>query len=483
MTNYLITRSRQRYLVPTNWNGFAGTGKRTREIHGIARSHMLMHYSHSHNTLVSLIDETEQVEKLTSDQIIHDKTYLPRIVEGWHKAESALMSVSKKILQTDFSQASRQDLLKAYRDVMEGWIENDAWNVQPWFAGSAKLEQHIRDSLRKQSIDLSEEVFITLCTCPQLSVGADEELAILRTLETLSTADQATYKLAADRLARQFYWLPFGYDGPTLYTAEHYLGEIERRLATNSALWRDRLAELESYETDIKKKQQNIVEQHHISDEIVSLIERLQILHYMTDRRKYATSVAQVAFDHAVRQIARDRKADPYEIKSITLPELEELWDDQAAIAGLGKKRLNHAVIFAYEDGNEKVLSDAETAIIEKEIFPQATVMTEIQGQIGSKGVNSVVQGTIKVAQTLQEAMRIEEGQILVTGMTTPDFVSAMRRAAAIVTDEGGVTCHAAIIARELHIACVIGTKIATKVFKDGDLVEVDANTGTVRKI
>ena len=69
------------------------------------------------------------------------------------------------------------------------------------------------------------------------------------------------------------------------------------------------------------------------------------------------------------------------------------------------------------------------------------------------------------------------------THMTTPDFVPAMRRAAAIVTDEGGVTCHAAIIARELKKPCVVGTKHATQIFKDGDMVEVDANAGIVRKV
>tara|TARA_Y100000310_G_scaffold338021_1_gene426573 strand:- start:1597 stop:1776 length:180 start_codon:yes stop_codon:yes gene_type:complete len=58
-----------------------------------------------------------------------------------------------------------------------------------------------------------------------------------------------------------------------------------------------------------------------------------------------------------------------------------------------------------------------------------------------------------------------------------------MKKAAAFVTDEGGVTCHAAIVSREMKKPCIIGTKIATKVLKDNDLVEVDANKGIVRKI
>jgi pyruvate,water dikinase len=67
--------------------------------------------------------------------------------------------------------------------------------------------------------------------------------------------------------------------------------------------------------------------------------------------------------------------------------------------------------------------------------------------------------------------------------MTRPEFVPLMKLASAIVTDDGGITCHAAIVSRELGIPCIIGTKVGTKVFKDGDRVEVDANRGIIRKI
>ena len=67
--------------------------------------------------------------------------------------------------------------------------------------------------------------------------------------------------------------------------------------------------------------------------------------------------------------------------------------------------------------------------------------------------------------------------------MTRPDYVAGMKKSAAIVTEEGGITCHAAIVSRELKIPCIIGTKIATKALKDGMMVEVDATNGVVRKI
>ena len=65
--------------------------------------------------------------------------------------------------------------------------------------------------------------------------------------------------------------------------------------------------------------------------------------------------------------------------------------------------------------------------------------------------------------------------------MTIPDFLPAMKKAVAFVTDEGGILCHAAIVAREFKKPCIVGTKFATKILKDGDYVEVDANNGVVR--
>ena len=91
--------------------------------------------------------------------------------------------------------------------------------------------------------------------------------------------------------------------------------------------------------------------------------------------------------------------------------------------------------------------------------------------------------GVVKVVKSVTEMGKVQQGDILVAVMTRPDYVPAMKKAAAIVTDEGGVTCHAAIVSRELGVPCIIGTKIATKILKDGMKVEVNANHGVVRII
>ncbi len=104
-------------------------------------------------------------------------------------------------------------------------------------------------------------------------------------------------------------------------------------------------------------------------------------------------------------------------------------------------------------------------------------IVSEIKGKTGSVWYAHWI---VKIIKSADEIAAFSEGQILVTAYTAPDFVPAMKKAIAIVTDTWGITCHAAIIARELGKPCVIWTKIATQVLKDGDLVEVDADNWVV---
>ncbi len=88
--------------------------------------------------------------------------------------------------------------------------------------------------------------------------------------------------------------------------------------------------------------------------------------------------------------------------------------------------------------------------------------------------------GKVKVISNLEELAKVQKGDILVTTMTSPDMVPAMERAAAIVTNEGGITCHAAIVSRELGIPCIVGSRNATQILRDDMIVTVDATEGVV---
>ncbi len=117
--------------------------------------------------------------------------------------------------------------------------------------------------------------------------------------------------------------------------------------------------------------------------------------------------------------------------------------------------------------GDSKI--DGESIVEDKDVL--------IKGLGASPGTAS---GIVKIVRDLNELDKIKDGDIMVTTMTTPDMVPAMRRASGIITDEGGVTCHASIISRELGIPCVVGTASATTVLTENEGVTLDGKKGLV---
>ena len=106
--------------------------------------------------------------------------------------------------------------------------------------------------------------------------------------------------------------------------------------------------------------------------------------------------------------------------------------------------------------------------------------ITEFKGMVACRS-DKKIKGIVKIVEESKHISKMNKGDILVANETTPDYVIGMKIAGAIITNQGGLTSHAAIISRELSIPCIIGTKIATKVLKDRQLVEVDTNKGIVR--
>ncbi len=98
----------------------------------------------------------------------------------------------------------------------------------------------------------------------------------------------------------------------------------------------------------------------------------------------------------------------------------------------------------------------------------------------GLPASSGVVEGFVKVVEGIKDIPKFKEGDILVGEITEPSMVIMMNKAAAIITDKGGLTCHAAIVSRELGIPCVVATKNATKILKDEMKVKVDGKQGKV---
>jgi len=172
--------------------------------------------------------------------------------------------------------------------------------------------------------------------------------------------------------------------------------------------------------------------------------------------------------------------------------EKQALTDDQIIeVAKMGAKIEEHYgwpqdIEWAYDkdDGKLYIVQSRPVTTLKEEVRGEEVEEAEeaeviLKGLGASPGVGA---GRVVIIFDASEIDKVKEGDILVTTMTNPDMVPAMKRAAAIVTDEGGRTSHAAIVSRELGIPCVVGTKEATKKLKTGDYVTVDGTRGVVYK-
>lgn len=116
-------------------------------------------------------------------------------------------------------------------------------------------------------------------------------------------------------------------------------------------------------------------------------------------------------------------------------------------------------------------------------IIPKKNLYNKIRTITGNIACRGIAKGKVTIIKGIKDIRKMKKGNILVAPNTDPELVITMRKAAAIITDWGGVTSHAAIVSREFGIPCIVGTDIATQVLKDGDLVEVDADKGIVKII
>ncbi|MFH1253702.1 MAG: PEP/pyruvate-binding domain-containing protein [Candidatus Uhrbacteria bacterium] len=144
------------------------------------------------------------------------------------------------------------------------------------------------------------------------------------------------------------------------------------------------------------------------------------------------------------------------------------------------KSRYDYSAVLATKDKNELLLNIEARQLIERIAKINTEGINEIRGTVANQGI---VTGKARLVFMEQDLNKVQVGDIIVTTMTRPEWVSVMKFAGAYVTDAGSVLCHAAIVSREFNKPCIISTKIATKVLHDGDLIEVDADSGIVKII
>lgn len=179
-------------------------------------------------------------------------------------------------------------------------------------------------------------------------------------------------------------------------------------------------------------------------------------------------------------------KEVPVSKRKINLPKLSDI--EVKNLARMAQKLQEHYffpqdIEWAKEKGRLYIIQTRPITTLAREVRKDKRGIINLpvilEGKPASPGIGS---GEVRLVKSPKEIGKVRDGDVLVAVMTSPDFVPAMKRASAIVTDEGGMTSHAAIVSRELGVPCVVGTKRATQLLKDEMFITVDGGSGIVYK-
>jgi phosphohistidine swiveling domain-containing protein len=244
------------------------------------------------------------------------------------------------------------------------------------------------------------------------------------------------------------------------------------------------LREIDNNRLNIEKHQRELGKKLNIDDKHLGIFKFARDLVFTKGSRKDAMFNAIAVLENLFREVSRRYYLSLRQVRYLTPLELIGLLRGNSISAELLNERFNFSIYYS----SAKIPSDlflvgeraqafiAKLNIIKEEIAD----VKMLAGDCASPGR---ARGEAKVINVIADMDKMKVGDILISVATTPDLVPAIKKASAIVTDVGGITCHAAIISRELGIPCVVGTKIATKVITDGMLLDVDATHGKVDMI
>ena len=279
------------------------------------------------------------------------------------------------------------------------------------------------------------------------------------------------------------YLKEFAWMGRTYYSGEA-LGELELVLRIKNLLSQKNckeklqlINEKHSHDTDSVKKYLNLFHANFHN------IQRLQkLISFYLFLRTYRLYAFFIAHENVIQLFLEIAKRTGYNYEEILLMNIKELLNN--INLSDSRKSLSNNVINRKKGVSVIVLNQVANwdykSIEPKLENENVDSPTTIKGVIANKGY---AEGYAKVILGKHNLHEMEKGDVLVTTMTMPNLMLAVEKASAIVTDEGGMLCHAAIVSRELNIPCIIDTEVATRILSTGERVIVDANNGIVKRI
>lgn len=435
----------------------------------------------------------------------------PGVIDKMHR-ETALkiddyFKCSARLLKINLKNLDNQELAEEYQKIIHHQMVHHGWAISTtWFVDSdnedlSKLLIQRVGTLVAGSDYQTADVFSVLTTPAKPSPALKEELAAWRLVDEIGKdkkaraifiqKDASKIEADLDKLPsslknkiiahfKKWRWQPFTYVGPA-YELDYYL-----------ALWSgwlregmkpiEKIKELSGYSGRIRQEKAEIFKNLKIKAVDKELFQIASDIIYLKAYRKDAIFFGMYALDKLLREIGARLHLSLGQVRALAHWEVPTALRQGYFAEDILNARRKFSVYYQKERKGVIYVGAAARSFL-KNLNIEKKVIKKVSELSGTVACPGKAKGRVKIINVAQEMGKMNKGDIMVAHTTFPSLVPAMKKAAAIITDDGGITCHAAIVSRELKTPCIVGTKIATKVLKDGDFVEVDAAKGVIKKV
>lgn len=410
----------------------------------------------AHNEACRLLEENALPVALVTDKTHELGERIKKIVLANYKKIKKLKIDELELILTSLFNWSREMCSYGYLAVLSDFPEE---YITP------RLEEILQSKCKSSKAEA--RLTLTASYLKKPSVLATEELCRL----TMADEDLAGW---LDR----WFWLDFGHIGNTL--SQDKLVEKYGQILSNKSTAGQELEKIKLYHSELRERQEKLIKDLNLTEKEKNIFEAAQQFSYLKGYRMDVLSAANAFFDRVFTAYSEKWGWDKDIFRFSTMEEV---------IGYLQAKKPNDKILDRKNDSiwalnNERegmVILQDESAreFVERRLVNEDERMAQdlIKGNTAYPGV---VKGTARIVTNTGDLNKVRDGDVLVAVQTTPELLPGMKKAIAFVTDIGGITSHAAIVSREMKKPCIVGTKHATKILKDGDLVKVDADHGYV---
>lgn len=445
-------------------------------------------------SVMDAYDLKEEYDNIASDFIEKIKkgnfVFFERIIKKFYLVKRKFIETTRRINKVRHGQMPNEKLSGLFMDYVGAYEKTIPYAPIPRLIDLSLIslltdiikEKFKQKAFKETGRDVNEAI-AKLVSSDFVTEAAKEELSAYKiALGAIKNKGRDINKLL-EKHAKRFCWISMHVEGePFIEKSDFEKNISELRNSKGEKEIIDRIDYLKKRPTTVRKERKSIAKKLGLNKKEKKLVNIVMAFSIIKSELPDIWGYTSYNVLPLYREIAKRLGTTFSELKFLTPSEIRKLLKEgEKADKAMISERMEQCIIWM-ERGILTVHSGTKAKeIIERELSDwKAGQVDEIKGLGVSPGI---ARGHAKILKGVQDASKVSQGDILVVGMTTPDLTIALKKAAGIVTNEGGVTCHAAIISRELKVPCVVGAKNATAILHDNDVVEVDGSKGIVKMI